>query len=617
MRESSPVTGTDSGLERAVILPLATLAWLIVGGVAQVVYRPDLAALAWTLGTIPIVAVLSIQIVLSLKRGNFGLDVLAAMSMLAALAFGEHLAAIVVALMYAGGQWLETFAQGRARRDMAAILGRVADTAMRYRDGVVEPVAIDAIGVGDHLLLRHGEVLPVDGRIVEGLAILDQSALTGESLPVTAGQGQDVLSGSTLTGPAVRVVATRPARDSTYAGIIRLVETAQRSKAPMSRLADRYALGFLVLTLVMAGAAWLISGQSTRFLAVLVVATPCPLILAVPIALISGMSNAARHGVLVKTGAAMEALAKVRIAIFDKTGTVTLGRAEVVDILSFRGTAPDEILRLAASLDQASTHVVAEALAHAAHLRRLTLSVPGGVSELAGSGLVGMVAGHAVCVGGTSFVAQQLAAAPPALPVDYKKAGILAIAVGLDGEWAGFILLQDRIRPEASAMIAALKRLGITRMILASGDGQHIADRVAAEIGVPVARGDMLPDDKRALVREEMRIAPVLMTGDGVNDAPALAEATVGVAMGARGAAASSEAAGVVLISDRIAPLVDGVRIAQRTRMIAQQSVTIGLGLSLAGMVFAALGHLAPLEGAVFQEAIDLAVILNALRALR
>jgi len=611
------VTGVDSAMGWAIVLPLATLAWLAAGALAYLGDRPDLAALAWTLGTIPIVAVLAVQIVLSLRRGNFGLDILAAVSMLAALAFGEHLAAIVVGLMYAGGQWLETYAQGRARRDMTAILGRVADTAMRYRDGVVEPVPIDAIAVGDHLLLRHGEVLPVDGRIVDGLAILDQSALTGEPLPVTASQGQDVLSGSTLTGPAVRIAVTRPARDSTYAGIIRLVETAQQSKAPMSRLADRYALGFLALTLALAAAAWLISGEPTRFLAVLVVATPCPLILAVPIALISGMSNAARHGVLIKTGADIEALANVRTAIFDKTGTVTVGKAEVVDIMSFSGLAHDELLRLAASLDQASTHVVAEALVQAAHQRHLALAVPGDVREVAGSGLAGMVAGHAVCLGGTRFVAQEISAGPPALPVEHLKAGSLAVAIAVDGQWAGFILLQDRIRPEASAMIAALKRLGITRMILASGDEQHIADRVATEIGVSAARGDMLPADKRALVQEEMRHAPVLMTGDGINDAPALAEATVGVAMGARGAAASSEAAGVVLISDRIAPLVEGVRIAQRTRLIAQQSVFIGLGLSLACMIAAALGHLPPLQGALFQEAIDLAVIFNALRALR
>ena len=360
----------------------------------------ELGQLAWAIATAPALGGLLVQIIASLRRGDVGLDVVAALSMTAALAFGEPLAGNVVALMYAGGQLLENFAAGRARREMTALLGRVARTAMRYRDQALEEVPIAAITPGDRLLVRQGEVLPVDGHVASDAALLDLSALTGESMPQQVRRGAEALSGATSVGSPFDLIASRPAAESTYAGIVRLVETAQASKAPMVRLADRYAIGFLFFTVTIAGAAWIIAQDPIRALAVLVVATPCPLILAVPVALISGMSRTARMGVLVKGGGVLETLARVRTVILDKTGTLTHGQAAVTEIRTAPGFAAQDVLRFAASLDQASGHVVAAALIGAAVARGLALSAPSDVAETPGVGIAGLVDGERVVVGG-------------------------------------------------------------------------------------------------------------------------------------------------------------------------------------------------------------------------
>ncbi len=595
---------------------------LALGGLAAGLFlwmagRPDLAPYAWGLATTPVLARLLLQIVTSLRRGDFGLDVLAALSMSAALLFGEQLAANVVAVMYAGGQWLETFAQGRASRDMSALLARVPRFAFRYQGDEVREVPIEVIDPGDDLLIRQGDVIPVDGRVVDGRATLDLTALTGESLPVTVDADGEIMSGSTLAGPSIRLRALRSASASTYAGIVRLVEAAQKSRAPMSRLADKYALGFLVVAVMAAGGAYLISGEPVRALAVLVVATPCPLILAVPVAIVSGLSKAARHGVLIKNGGTLEQLAQVRTAILDKTGTLTHGIAEVVAIEAVPGQDPAEILQYAASLDQASGHVVAEALVSAAKKRGLVLIAPRDVEETPGTGIVGRVNGRRVAVGGSRFVGDRSEGPDPHDLRTVPGPGLLTVAVALDGKTAGVIQLQDRLRDDAQEAVKEMRHLGINRIVLASGDRSDIASNLGAQVGADEALGDLTPRDKLALVRWESAAGPVLVVGDGVNDAPALAEASVGVAMGARGAAASSEAAGVVILVDRLWPLVHGIRIAKATRNIALQSVLVGLGLSILGMAAAALGYLSPVQGALLQEGIDVAVILNALRALR
>jgi heavy metal translocating P-type ATPase len=573
--------------------------------------------LAWTLGTLPVLLALFGQIIASLRRGDVGLDVVAALSMSAALVFGESLAGNVVALMYAGGQLLESFAEGRARREMTALLGRVAFTAMRYRDHTLEEVPIGTIRQGDRLLVRQGDVVPVDGHVAGGVAVLDLSALTGESIPKSLARGGEVMSGSTLVGAAFDLIASRPAAESTYAGIVRLVEAAQASKSPMARLADRYAIWFLALTMSLAGAAWLLSGDPIRALAVLVVATPCPLILAVPVAIISGISRTAKSGALVKDGAALEALAHVRTAILDKTGTVTQGRPTITAIRAGEGFTEHDVLGLAASLDQASAHVMATSLIQAATDAGLTLLPPSNIAELPGKGIEGTVGGRRVAIGGDNYVRNRSTSGHALLQKLDDHDGVQSVAVAVDGAVAGVILLQDQLREDARATLDALRAAGIERIVLASGDMDHIAQTVGRSLGVDEILGDLTPEGKVIAVRREAATRPVMMVGDGVNDAPALATAEVGVALGARGAAASTEAASVVLLVDELHPLATALNIARRTRTIALQSVFIGLGLSIAGMIVAAFGYLPPVQGALFQEAIDVAVILNALRALR
>ena len=598
------------------LLVIIALVGLIAGGVAVPGGTPRLADLAWILGTLPALAALGWQIVTSLRRGDVGLDLIAALSMSAALAFGEPLAGNVVALMYAGGQRLESYAQGRARHEMTALLGRVARTAMRYIDDHLEEVPVEALTAGDRILVRNGEVVPVDGRITSGSAVLDESALTGEPMPVDRRRGGEALSGATSVGPAFDLEVERPAAESTYAGIVRLVTAAQESRAPIVRLADRYAIAFLVVTLAMAGGAWALSGEPLRALAVLVVATPCPLILAVPVAIISGMSRTAKAGVLVKSGGALEVLAGIRSAVLDKTGTLTAGKPTLTAVRTVAGYDEGELLRLAASLDQASGHVVAAALVEAAHERGLPLANPDDVREEPGSGIEGLVDGHRVAVGGGRYVRARAGGTDPLALAGGLAEGTLTIAVAIDGTVHGLLALTDPIRRTSPALLASLREAGVRRIVLASGDRADIVASVAAHLGIEKALGELTPEAKVEAVIAERANGPVMMVGDGVNDAPALAAADVGVAMGARGAAASSEAADVVLLVDRLDRLAEALAIARRTRTIALQSVTVGLGLSLAAMAVAALGHLPPVQGALLQEAIDVTVILNALRAL-
>jgi len=569
----------------------------------------------WAAVTIPVLLALLAEIVTSLRRGDLGLDIVAALSMTAALAVGQELAAAIVALMYAGGQYLETFAERAARREMTALLSRVPRSALRHRDGRLEEVGLDLILPGDRLLVRQGDVVPVDGT-VEGVAVLDQSALTGEALPVQLKAGEAALSGSTNVGEAFDLTATRRAAESTYAGIVRLVEAAQASRAPMSRLADRYAILFLVVTVAMAGAAWAFTGDAIRAVAVLVVATPCPLILAVPVAIVSGLSRAARIGILIKGGKAIEALARIRSLVIDKTGTLTLGHARLVDIRVTGDIGPNEVLRLAASIDQASKHIVAQTVVREAQARGLTLAVPAEVAETPGEGLTGRVDGHAVMVGGLRFIANKLG-------VDVRSAagerppGALASAVAIDGKLAGILILADELRAGTEQLLRDLRAVGIDRIVLATGDRHEVARFVSAGLSIDLVRSELTPDQKILVVLAERKNGPVMMIGDGVNDAPALAAADVGMAMGARGAAASAEAADVVLLVDQLDRVLPAIRIARRSRAIALESVIAGMGLSFAAMIAAAFGLIVPVEGALLQEAIDVLVILNALRALR
>ena len=597
------------------LLLVIALAGLVTGLGLHFSGRTDLAQTAWFAGVVPVLAALVVEIIRSLTRGEVGLDIVAALSMSAALTFDETLAAAVVAVMYSGGTFLESFAEGRARREMRDLLSRVPRTATRHRNGGLEEVALEDIAPGDRLLIRQGDVVPVDGRIASAAAFVDTSALTGESLPVRLDRGSEAMSGSTNAGDAFDLEATREAKDSTYAGIVRLVEAAQASKAPMARLADRWSLGFLAVTVAIAFAAWWFTGDPIRAVAVLVVATPCPLILAVPVALVAGLSRAAHFGVLVKGAKPLEAMARIRTLILDKTGTLTDGRPQIVSIDSHDGMGADDILRYAAALDQASKHPVAQAIVAAARDRGLTLPIPEDVAEIPGEGVIGFIDGRQVIVGGDGFVAGRVGR----LSGDHPElaAGSVMVAVAVEGRLAGHLVMSDPLREGAAEMLASLRRQGVARILLATGDRAEVAARVTEGLGLDGIRAGLTPDEKVLLVLTEHKNGPVMMVGDGVNDAPALAAADVGVAMGARGAAASAEAADVVLLVDRVDRIAPGIEIARRSRRIALESVVAGIGLSVLGMIAAAFGYLTPVQGALLQEAIDVAVILNALRALR
>ncbi|OYU38013.1 MAG: heavy metal translocating P-type ATPase [Pseudorhodobacter sp. PARRP1] len=577
--------------------------------------RADLAMIAWAAGVVPVFAALVVEILRSLWKGEVGLDIVAALSMSAALLFGEGLAAAVVAVMYSGGTFLESFAEGRARREMSDLLSRVPRTATRHQDGRLEDVALEEINPDDLLLIRQGDVAPVDGTVEGDQAMLDQSALTGESMPVRLDRGQDVMSGSTNAGEAFDLRVTRVAADSTYAGIVRLVEAAQASKAPMARLADRYSLLFLAVTVALATAAWWFTGDPIRAVAVLVVATPCPLILAVPVALVAGLSRAAHFGVLIKGAKPLEALARIKTLILDKTGTLTDGRPQIVSIQVHGDLSKDDILYFAAAIDQASKHPIAQAIVAAARAGGAALPIPENVIETPGEGVAGTILGHHVVVGGTAFVAATAGSTHPDQAI--IAAGSVVVSLAVDGKLMGHIVMADALRSGTADLLAGLRHLGITRIVLATGDRRAVADAVTEGLRLDAVHAELTPDQKVQLVLTERKNGPVMMVGDGVNDAPALAAADIGVAMGARGAAASAEAADVVLLVDHLDRLLPGIEVAQKSRRIALESVAAGIGLSILGMVAAALGCLTPVQGALVQEVIDVAVILNALRALR
>ena len=578
----------------------------------------DAANLVWAVTTIGGLVAAAWWVIDAARRRRLGVDVLAVLALVGTLVIGEFFAGAVITLMLASGRALEARAAARARHELQALLARAPRVVHRYAARELTEPALEDVVPGDLLLVRSGEVVPVDGRVEADVAVLDESALTGEPLPVERRAGDAVRSGVLNAGGPFDLRATTTARESTYAGIVRLVSEAEASSAPFVRLADRYAVLFLGVSLVLAGVAWAVSGQLERAVAVLVVATPCPLILAAPVAIVAGMSRAAHRGVVVKGGAALEQLARGEILLFDKTGTITAGRPRVAEVITTGGLGADDVLRFAASLDQVSPHVLAAAVVRAARDRKLTLDLPEDVHEVPGHGVRGVVQGHDVAVGKASW-ASASASARWVRGIRRRAAldGALTIFVQVDGAPVGALLLDDPIRPDATRTIRQLRRDGIRRIVMVTGDREDNAQTVGAVIGVDDVLAERTPAEKVDAVKLEKRAGRTIMVGDGINDAPALALADVGVAVGARGATASSEAADVVLTVDRLDRLGEAVVIARRARLIAYQSVVIGIGLSFAAMLVAAWGYLPPAWGAILQEVIDVAVILNALRALR
>ena len=593
-----------------------TVGLLTAGAVWWLIGSRSGADALWAAGIVFALIPASYVVVSALIRRHVGVDLIALLSLIGTLLVGEYLAGSLIGVMLATGHALDAAAERRASRDLRALLDRTPRTARRRIGDVVDSIPLEQVEVGDLVVVGPGEVVPVDGEITTAVAILDESALTGEPVSVERRTGERVRSGVVNAGGAFELRTRRTADESTYAGIVRLAQDAAAESAPVVRLADRIAIWFLPLALGVAGLAWLISASPTRAVAVLVVATPCPLLLAAPVAIVSGMSRASRVGVVVRSGSALENLGHATTLVLDKTGTLTSGQPTGTDVVVAPGRSSSEILRLAASADQLSPHVLAEAIVGEANLRHLELSLPTDVAEEAGTGVSAVVDGQRVTVGNLSL--------PPDAPrwatrvLNRAKLDSAVVAwVTVDHELAGAIMLVDPLRPDASRALRRLREAGLNRLIMLTGDRRAPAEAIGRALGLDTVYSEQTPEDKVAQVRAERESAVTVMVGDGVNDAPALAAATVGVAMGARGSTASSEAADIVLTTDHIDRLADAMDIARHSRRIAVQSATVGMGLSLVAMGFAAFGLLPPAAGALLQELIDVAVILNALRALR
>ncbi|HJB09232.1 MAG TPA: cadmium-translocating P-type ATPase [Candidatus Brachybacterium merdavium] len=613
------------GIIRSYPWVVATLLALVVTLVLELTGSQDTARWLPSAYGLMVVAWVSVGMVKDLMRGHWGIDILAVTAILSTILVGEHIAALIVCLMLTGGEALEDYAASRAKKSLSSLLERAPQVAHRLQhDGSTVDVPLEEVEIGDRLLVRPAEVVPVDGILSdspEGETVeadFDESSLTGESLPVTRRTGEEILSGALNGQQAVVVEATAAAKDSQFARIVELVSEASESRAPMVRLADRYAVPFTLAAYAIGGIAWAIAGDPVRFAEVLVVATPCPLLIAPPVAFLGGMSRAAKNGVMVKSGGTVETLGRVRTAAFDKTGTLTYGRPELLSICpatDARGrpvVSPEELLRLTGSAEQYSVHVLADTIRAAAAARGLELISASEAREEATNGIQAEIEGRDVIVGKSSYVN----AHTTGVELAELQPGQSAVYIGIDGAFAGTLILSDRLRANATATLAELERQGVGRRVMLTGDAEDTARHIAAQAGIDEVQADLLPEDKVRLV-QEVEPRPVMMVGDGVNDAPVLAVSDVGIAMGARGSTAASETADVVIVRDDISRAAVAVSVGRRTLRVAKESIWVGIALSIVLMLIAAFGIIPAIIGALLQEVVDIVAIANSLRAMR
>ena len=595
-------------------IPFMALMGLAVGAIAHFgAGRSDIGDVIWlatlVMGGAPVVY----ETIRGLLKGNFASDVVAMLAIITAVLTHEYFAGVIIVLMQSGGEALESYSLRRASSSLEKLLARAPRIAHRINASRIEDIQVEQVKIGDTLVVRPGDLIPVDGILLAEQAEIDEAALTGEPLSAPKKIGGVLLSGSANSGDAFEMRATALSVDSKYAKIVELVRKAQEEKPPLQRLADRYAVWFTPVTLVMCALGWLITGNPHTILSVLVVATPCPLILAVPVAIISGINRAASFGIIVKGGTAIEQIGRAQAIVFDKTGTLTYGTPTVDQIVAFNGRPPAEIMRLAGGAEQLSGHVLAQSLAQAALKQNGSLPMPTDVHEIAGYGIEAQVEGHQVVVGSPKFIADNIGESLPAQRLTDNE---LAAYIAIDRKPAGVVTFTDQLRPGVPELMARLKTLGVKHTAMLTGDREDHARDIAKAAHLDGYEANLLPEGKVEAVKKlKQKYASIVMVGDGINDAPALATATVGVAMGAHGTGISAEAADIVLMVDDISRVADAVETGQRMLRVAKQSIYVGLGLSLGLMVLAAFGVIPPAVGALLQEAIDVAVIVNGLRA--
>ncbi|HEY4955715.1 MAG TPA: heavy metal translocating P-type ATPase [Gemmatimonadaceae bacterium] len=599
-------------------LPLLTLTFIVTGTIIRFGAHPGVSQAAWWIGLvivgIPVVAHTAREV----SSGRFAVDLVATLAILLALILVQPLAGLVIVLMQTGGEALERYAGRKASDAVRALEEAAPRTAHRISGNQIVDVTAEDVKVSELLLVRPGELVPCDGIVISGRSHIDVAKLTGEPLPVLAEAGTRLMSGSVNQEGPIRMEALAPASESQYARIVELVRSAQASKAPLQRLADQYGVWFTPLTLIVCVIAYVISGDPIRVLAILVVATPCPLILATPVAIIGGINSAAKRQIIMRNGTALENLGEISVAVFDKTGTITVGRPGVRRVITTGTLAELEVLRLAAAVERVSSHLLARTLVQAAETRGVVPPEPTDVREEPGRGVTGHVEGSLVTVGAAAFAADHYPAVGPRLATLGDAGSGLRAYVVVNGELVGIVEYADEIRPGIPAFLRALKKLGVRRFVLLSGDQFSNVRTVADTVGISEAAGDLFPEQKVNVVRDLIEEGlKVMMIGDGTNDAPALSTATVGVALASQGGGITAEAADVVILIDDISRVAEAISISRSTMRIARQCIWFGLGLSAAAGAFAAWGAIAPVPGALLQEGIDLVVILNALRASR
>lgn len=568
----------------------------------------------WVLGIVSITAVLPLVAGMwqDFRSGTYGIDLLAATAIVASVILGEYWAAIVVVVMLTGGEALEKYAERRATGELRSLLKNAPQKAHVMRKRKLVEIAVSSLRVGDTIVIKPGEIVPADAVIREGTANFDEAALTGESLPQSRSIGEYIMSGSVNSDGEITAEVTTDAADSQYQQIVKLVRNAGASHSPFVRLADRYSVPFTIVAFAIAITVWVLTGDAKRFLEIIIVATPCPLILAAPIALMSGMARASKYGVIVKTGSALEKLAQAKTFAFDKTGTLTKGSLVVDSVTAYNGHDNDAVLALAASLEQSSNHVLARAIVTAAQEQNLKITKAKHVKEVAGRGVDAQLKGQHILVGRLSLLEENGVELPKKLLA--TKVTQTAAYVAVDGTLAGVITLSDEVRSESAATLSRLRKLGLKNFMLVTGDNEATAQTVAKTLKISTIFADALPADKLHAIEGEKK-RPLVFVGDGVNDAPVLHAADVGIALGARGISAASESADIVVLQDDISRVATVTSIAKRTFSIARQSILIGIILSLILMGIFATGKFPPLAGALLQEVVDVFVIFNALRA--